>query len=125
MPTEIPNFDVNNSDYMFVHSEVAQQVIDGMPTERELYFLSELYKTFGDMTRIRILYALFKSEMCVCDIAKLLGMSVSAISHQLKILTTASLIKFRREGKTVFYSLADSHVEEIINNGKKHISDKR
>ena len=92
-----------------------------MLEEELLYDLAELYKIFGDSTRIRILYALFESEMCVCDIAQLLSMTVSAISHQLRVLKNAKLVKSRRDGKTVFYSLADDHVRSIINQGMEHI----
>jgi len=87
----------------------------------ELYDLAELFKVFGDSTRIRILYALFEQEMCVCDIAQVLNMTQSAISHQLRILKQNRLVKSRREGKTVFYSLADDHVTTIINQGIDHI----
>ncbi len=89
----------------------------------QLYDLAELFKVFGDSTRIKILYVLFQSEMCVCDIAQLLNMSQSAISHQLRVLKQAQLVKYRREGKTVFYSLADSHVTTILNQGLEHIEE--
>ncbi len=110
-------------DFIHVHDDIVSSVLAAMPKEQELYRLSELYKLFGDPTRIRILYVLLKSEMCVCDIAMLLNMTTSAISHQLKLLKQASLVKFRREGKTVFYSLADDHVTTIINNGMEHIEE--
>ena len=83
--------------------------------------MAELFKTFGDPTRIRILSALARQEMCVCDIAELLGMSQSAISHQLRVLKQMELVKYRREGKTVFYSLADSHVSTILAQGLDHV----
>lgn len=86
-----------------------------------LYDLAELYKVFGDSTRIKILYVLFEAEMCVCDIAQLLGMTQSAISHQLRVLKANKLVKFRRDGKTVFYSLADNHVRTIIDMGMEHL----
>ena len=92
-----------------------------MPGEDTLYDLTELFRIFGDSTRVRILYVLFESEMCVCDIAQLLGMTQSAISHQLRALKNARLVKSRREGKTVFYSLADDHVKTIINQGLEHV----
>ena len=92
-----------------------------MPGEDTLYDLAELFRIFGDSTRIRILYVLFEAEMCVCDIAQLLGMTQSAISHQLRSLKNARLVKARREGKTVFYSLADDHVKTIINQGIEHV----
>jgi ArsR family transcriptional regulator len=92
-----------------------------MPPEETLYELAELYKVFGDSTRIKILYVLFEAELCVCDIAALLGMTVSAISHQLRILKQARLVKYRREGKTVYYSLADSHIHSILDAGTEHV----
>ncbi|MBR2044445.1 MAG: winged helix-turn-helix transcriptional regulator [Clostridia bacterium] len=110
-------------EFIHVHEDIISSVLTAMPEESKLYRLSELYKLFGDMTRIKILYVLLKSEMCVCDIARLLNMTTSAISHQLKLLKQASLVKFRREGKTVFYSLADDHVKTIINNGMEHIEE--
>lgn len=94
-----------------------------MPDEQELYDLAELYKVFADSTRIKILYVLFESEMCVCDIAQLLEMSQSAISHQLRVLKQAKLVKFRRDGKTIFYSLADDHVRTIMDQGIEHIEE--
>lgn len=94
-----------------------------MPCEEELYDLAELFKVFGDTTRIKILYVLFKSEMCVCDIADALGMTQSAISHQLKVLKQARLVKSRREGKSIIYSLADGHVSAIIAQGQEHIEE--
>lgn len=108
-------------EYMHVHEDVVKKVNEQMPDEEALYDLAELFKIFGDSTRIRILYALFESEMCVCDIAQLLGMSQSAISHQLRCLKQSKLVKYRRDGKTVFYSLADGHVRTIINQGMEHI----
>ena len=110
-------------EFIHVHEDIVSVVLSAMPDEQKLYKLSELYKLFGDPTRIKILYVLLKSEMCVCDIARLLNMTSSAISHQLKLLKQASLVKFRREGKTVFYSLADDHVTTIINNGMEHIEE--
>ena len=92
-------------------------------SEDELSDLAELFKIFGDSTRIKILYALLESEMCVCDIAQLLGLTQSAVSHQLRILKQARLIKSRRDGKTVFYSLADDHVATLLRQGTEHISE--
>ncbi len=109
--------------YMHVHEEVVKQVKAEMPCEETLYDLAELYKVFGDSTRIKILYVLFAAEMCVCDIARLLGMSLSAISHQLRILKQARLVRARRDGKTVFYALADDHVRDIIGKGLEHIDE--
>ena len=94
-----------------------------MPEEDKLYDLAELYKVFGDSTRIRILFLLLESEMCVCDIAQLLNMNQSAISHQLRILKQSRLVKNRREGKSVFYSLADDHVLTILSQGMEHIEE--
>ena len=108
-------------DYMHLHEKVIEQVQEEMPEEEILYDLAELFKVFGDSTRIKILYVLFQSEMCVCDIAQLLNMSQSAISHQLRVLKQAQLVKYRREGKTVFYSLADAHVNTILNQGLEHM----
>ena len=110
-------------DYMHLHEKVIAQVQEEMPEEEILYDLAELFKVFGDSTRIKILYVLFQSEMCVCDIAQLLNMSQSAISHQLRVLKQAQLVKYRREGKTVFYSLANAHVNTILNQGLEHIEE--
>ena len=108
-------------DYIHAHEELITQVSRQMPGEEELYDLAELFRIFGDSTRIRILYVLFEAEMCVCDIAQLLGMTQSAISHQLRLLKNARLVKARREGKTVFYALADDHVKTIIGQGLDHV----
>ena len=110
-------------DYMHLHEKAIEQVQEEMPEEEILYDLAELFKVFGDSTRIKILYVLFQSEMCVCDIAQLLNMSQSAISHQLRVLKQAQLVKYRREGKTVFYSLAVAHVNTILNQGLEHIEE--
>jgi ArsR family transcriptional regulator len=110
-------------DFIYVHEELVEKVRRNLPGEDALYDLTELFRIFGDSTRVRILYALFESEMCVCDIARLLGMTQSAISHQLRALKGARLVKSRREGKSVFYALADSHVRTIINQGLEHVSE--
>ncbi len=110
-------------DYMHAHDELVEKVKNSMPQEELLYDLAELYKVFGDTTRIKILYVLFASEMCVYDIAQLLNMTVSAISHQLRVLKQSSLVKYRRDGKAVFYSLADDHVRTIIGMGMEHIEE--
>ncbi len=94
-----------------------------MPTDEELYRLSGLFKLFGDQTRIKILYTLLEGERCVQDIADHIGMSQSSVSHQLRILKQSQLVKFRREGRTVYYSLADAHVCTIINQGLEHIQE--
>ena len=112
--------DVERCEYMHVHEAIVNQ---NMPDEEVLYDLAELFKIFGDSTRIKILYVLFESEMCVCDIAQLLGMTQSAISHQLRSLKQSRLVKARREGKTVFYSLADGHVRTILDQGMEHVAE--
>ena len=94
-----------------------------MPPDENLYDLAELFKVFGDTTRIKILYALFEAELCVGDIAQLLNLTQTAVSHQLRILKTNKLVKFRREGKVVFYSLSDDHVRGIIDQGIEHIEE--
>ena len=104
-----------------IHEDVLARVKAKMPDEEPVYEVSELFKVFGDSTRIKILYALFEAELCVCDISKLLGLTQSAVSHQLRVLKNSRLVKFRREGKTVFYSLADDHVRKIIGQGMEHI----
>ena len=110
-------------EFMHVHEEIVEKVEKVMPDEQQLLDLSEFFKVFGDSTRIKILYVLSQSEMCVCDIAKLLQMGQSAISHQLRVLKQMRLVKFRRDGKTVFYSLSDSHIQTILAQGMEHISE--
>ena len=104
-----------------VHEELVDALKQQTPDDETLIRLAELFKIFGDPTRIKILYVLLEHEMCVCDIAQLLGMSQSSISHQLRILKQASLVKFRRDGKQVFYSLADEHVMTILSQGFDHV----
>ncbi len=106
-----------------VHEELLQKVTAQMPKEETLYDLAELFKVFGDSTRIRILFVLFEAEVCVCDLAEALQMTQSAVSHQLKILKQAKLVKNRRAGKSIFYSLADDHVRAIIGQGLEHIEE--
>lgn len=106
-----------------VHDSLLQLVESKLPPEDELYDLAELFKVFGDSTRIRILYVLFESEVCVCDLAEVLHMTQSAVSHQLAILKRSSLIKGRRDGKQVFYSLADEHVRTMIATGLEHLEE--
>ena len=110
-------------EFMHVHEDIVEKVNREMPQEDALFDLAELFKIFGDSTRIKILYVLFESEMCVCDIAQLLGMTQSAISHQLRSLKQSRLVKARREGKTVFYSLADGHVRTILDQGMEHVAE--
>ena len=106
-----------------IHEDLLKIVNDTMPEETELYDLAELFKVFGDSTRIRILFVLFEAEVCVCDLAKVLNMTQSAITHQLRILKANKLVNSRREGKSVFYSLADGHVRTIIAQGREHIDE--
>ena len=106
-----------------VHEDLLKIVNETLPEETELYDLAELFKVFGDSTRIRILFVLFEAEVCVCDLAKVLNMTQSAISHQLRILKQNKLVKNRREGKSIFYSLADDHVRTIIAQGQEHIEE--
>ncbi len=110
-------------DEKCLHKDLLKIVDEKMPDENELYDLAELFKIFGDSTRIRILYVLFEAEVCVCDLAETLNMTQSAISHQLKILKQNKLVKSRRDGKSVFYSLADDHVSQIIALGYEHITE--
>ncbi len=106
------------------HEETLQKVRNELPTDELLCDLADLFKVFGDTTRMKILYSLFESEMCVCAIAELLGMTQSAISHQLKVLKNANLVANRREGKTIFYFLADNHVRTIVAQGFEHLIEK-
>lgn len=106
-----------------VHQELLEIVNEKMPDENELYDLAELFKVFGDSTRIRILFVLLEAEVCVCDLAMALNMTQSAISHQLRILKQNKLVKNRREGKSIYYSLADEHVRNIIAMGLEHIEE--
>lgn len=114
---------VPRCEYLCVHQEVVDRVNREMPEEELLFDLAELFKIFGDSPRVKILFVLFEAEMCVCDIAQLLGMTQSAISHQLQVLKKSKLVKYRREGKTVFYTLADSHVRTILDQGMEHITE--
>ena len=108
---------------MIIHDDIIKKVQDDMPQEDNLYDLAELFKVFGDTTRIKIIWALFQSEMCVCDIAFLLNMTQSAISHQLRVLKASKLVRNRRAGKTVLYSLADDHIKKIFEMGMEHITE--
>ncbi len=117
------DLDCECCDTTEVHEELLKIVQETMPDENELYDLAELFKVFGDSTRIRILYVLFEAEVCVCDLAQALNMTQSAISHQLRILKQSKLVKSRREGKSIFYSLADGHVRTIIAQGQEHIEE--
>lgn len=109
--------------YLHAHDQTVSRVREGLPGEAELYELSELYKVFGDPTRLRILYVLFESDMCVCDLALLLQMGQSAVSHHLRVLKQAKLVTFRRDGKAVIYALADDHVRRILDQGMEHVKE--
>ncbi|MCM1568707.1 MAG: metalloregulator ArsR/SmtB family transcription factor [Roseburia sp.] len=109
--------------YIYLEEGVIQRVEREMPPEEEMQELADFYKVFGDSTRLKILYVLLCSEMCVYDISSLLGMSQSAISHQLRVLKQMGLVKNRREGKTIFYAPADSHIVTILSQGLDHIEE--
>ena len=115
--------DGERSDFLCVQEDTVKRLLAEMPPEEALYDLAELFKVFGDSTRIKILYALFEAELCVGDIAQLLGMSQTAVSHQLRVLRTNKLVKGRKDGKIVFYSLADDHVRTIIDQGMEHVDE--
>ena len=104
-----------------VHSDLVSEIQAKLPEENRMQDLAELFKVFGDTTRIRILFVLFEAEVCVCDLAAALNMTQSAISHQLRLLKSSGLVRARRQGKSVFYSLADSHVRTIMALGWEHI----
>ena len=114
---------VERCDECLTHGEILASAQRRMPEEEKLYDLAELFRIFGDTTRVRILYALLEAEMCVCDIAELLEMTQSAISHQLRLLKQAKLVRCRRDGKTVIYALADDHVRTILDQGMEHIEE--
>mgnify|MGYP002742377826 CR=1 FL=1 len=116
---------IERCDCNVIHEDIVNQVRDKMPQEESLYDLAELFKVFGDSTRIRILWALHEVEMCVCDIANVLNMTKSAVSHQLRALREADLVKFRKSGKEVLYSLSDNHVKEIFEQGLVHIQEEK
>ncbi|GFP77599.1 ArsR/SmtB family transcription factor [Clostridium fungisolvens] len=118
------NEKIESCNCTIIHEDVIREVNDKIPQEETLYDLSELFKVFGDSTRIKIICALFEAEMCVCDIAALLRMTQSAVSHQLRVLKNARLVKPRREGKIVYYSLDDEHVKNIFNQGLEHITER-
>ena len=116
----------NKSEYCscnVIHKEVVENVKNKLPKEETLYDLAELFKVFGDSTRIKIICSLFESEMCVCDLSVLLNISQSAISHQLRVLKSARLVKFRRAGKVIYYSLDDEHIKQIFDAGLHHITE--
>lgn len=114
---------MEENNYIHVKGDVLRQIDEKMPPEEELQDLADFFKVFGESTRLKILYVLLCSEMCVYDIASVLGMSQSAISHQLRVLKQLDLVKHRRDGKTIFYSLADSHIVTILSQGLDHIEE--
>lgn len=114
-------YDEINEDFLKLERHTAEKVINEQPDEDVLFDLAELFKIFGDSNRIRILFALSGAELCVSDLAKILSLSTSAVSHQLRILKSSKLVRCRREGKIIFYMLDDDHVRDIINLGLEHI----
>lgn len=121
MSSPVPDF--AKCDCNAIHEDVINMVRAKLPDDEKLFYLADLFKMFADSTRIRIVSALLLSEMCVCDLAVLLGMTKSAISHQLRALRQTRLVKYRKEGKVVYYSLDDDHVGAIIAQGLSHISE--
>lgn len=105
------------------HDNVVHQIENGMPSEEMIQELANLYKVFGDVTRVKILCALFQAESCVCGLAEAIHMTQSAVSHQLRVLKQMKLVKYRRVGKEIYYSLADGHIQSIINQGMEHITE--
>lgn len=114
---------VEQCSYIHVHEEIVNKVKNEVPKEEQLYDLADFFKVFADSTRVKILYVLMCEEMCVCDLAQILGMTQSAISHQLRMLKQMDLVRNRRDGKTIFYSLADDHIRLILNQGMEHINE--
>ena len=114
---------MEENSYINLSQEIIDKVDEKMPPEEELQELADFFKVFGDVTRLKILNALLCSEMCVYDIANLLGSSQSAISHQLRVLKQMGLVRNRREGKTIFYALADAHIVTILSQGLDHIEE--
>lgn len=117
------NETTTGGQFLAAHDELVKKVLEQQPDDEYLYDLAELFKVFGDSTRIKILYALFESELCVGDMAQILNLGQSAVSHQLKILKDAKLVRFRREGKIIFYSLNDDHVRTILSMGMEHVEE--
>lgn len=113
--------EIEKCEVTVIHEETVEQVKNEMPEEDKLIETAELFKVFGDPTRIKIICALMKAEMCVCDLSALLNVSQSAISHQLKTLKQTRLVKYRREGKVIYYSLDDEHIEKIFECGYEHV----
>lgn len=106
-----------------VHAALVHMIEDGMPDEGIMQEMANFFKVFGDISRVKILCALLRSESCVCGLAEAIGMSQSAVSHQLRILKQMKLVKNRRDGKTIYYSLADAHIRGILSQGMEHITE--
>ena len=106
-----------------IHQDIVNNVKNVMPQDDLIYDLAEFYKVFADSTRMKIIYALMENELCVCDIAAIVGTTQSAISHQLRILKQAKLVKYKKDGKAVYYSLDDEHIAEIVKKGREHIEE--
>ena len=123
MKSEEKNMEENFLECNVLHEETVKKVKQKMPEDGFIYDLAELFKVFADSTRMKIIYALLEEELCVCDIANICGTTQSAISHQLRLLKQSKLVKFRREGKTIFYSLDDEHIEQIVKKGSEHIEE--
>ena len=115
------NESIYQCEQTVIHEDLVKSVREKMPEEEPLYDLAELFKVFGDSTRIKIIWALFESEMCVCDIAYLLNVTQSAISHQLRVLKNSRLVRYKKAGKIVYYSLNDEHIKQIFELGMEHI----
>lgn len=117
------NEDIEVCNLNVIHKDIVEKVKSQMPKEEKLFDIAELFKVFGDSTRMKIICCLFESEMCVCDIANIINSSQSAVSHQLRILKQAKLVKYRKDGKVVYYSLSDRHVQIIFNMALEHIEE--
>ena len=115
------DIEIDRTDCSVIHQEVVDHVRERMPDDDVLLDLADAFKLFSDSTRLKILYALTEAEMCVCDISVLLGMTKSSVSHQLQVLKQANLIKYRKAGRVVYYSLADDHVKTICRMGMEHV----
>jgi len=115
--------DENLCEITIIHEDVVKKVKKIMPEDDEIYDLAEFFKVFADSTRMKMIYALMENELCVCDLANIVNTTQSAISHQLKILRQSKLVKFRKEGKVVYYSLDDEHISQIVKKGREHIEE--
>ncbi len=115
--------DENLCEITIIHEDVVKKVKKTMPKDDEIYDLAEFFKVFADSTRMKMIYALMENELCVCDLANIVNTTQSAISHQLKILRQSKLVKFRKEGKVVYYSLDDEHISQIVKKGREHIEE--